>query len=73
MDYPAHQSALLLHYVNLAQQDGWKQYTWQRVQQLSRDCPSLYADFPKLLTVAMNPAPTRPAESTNATSPRSGK
>lgn len=67
MDYPAHQSALLDFYVNLAQQDGFKAYTWQRVQQLSLDCPALYADFPKLLTTAMT-APT-PASNPNTSTP----
>ena len=63
MNYPAHQSALLAFYVNLAQQDGFKQYVWQRVQELSRECPELYAQFPKLLTAAMT-APT-PASNPN--------
>ena len=57
MNYEIHKASLLAFYVNLAQQDGFKQYTWHRVQQLSRDCPALYADFPKLLTAAMT-APT---------------
>lgn len=53
MDFEIHKASLLAFYVNLAQQDGFKAYTWHRVQQLSRDCPSLYADFPQLLTAAM--------------------
>lgn len=60
--------------VNLAQQDGWKQYVWHRVQQLSRDCPELYSSFPAELKAAMTvPALASKPASTNATSPRSGK
>jgi hypothetical protein len=53
--------------VKLAQQDGWKEHAWHAVKQLSRDCPALYAQFPKLLTAAMTvPAP----ESQPNTSPQ---
>ncbi len=53
MDFEATKTRLLAHYVTLAKEPGWKAYTWDRVKQLARDCPELYADFPELLTDAM--------------------
>lgn len=45
--------ALLAHYVRLAKQPAWKAYAWHRVNEMAKDCPALYADFPQRLTAAM--------------------
>lgn len=49
----AHQTRILAHYAALAAHQGWRQYTWHRVQQMARDCPDLYAALPTDLTQAM--------------------
>ena len=56
MDYEPRKARLLAHYITLSKLPGWKAYAWDRVKQLARDCPELYADFPELLTDAMKRA-----------------
>ena len=69
MDFATHQQALLTFYVQLIQQDGWKEYAWNRVKQMARDCPELYSHFPAAIKAAMNPAPESPAALSAATPP----
>lgn len=59
--------SLLAHYVWVASFD--KAYAWARVQQLARDCPSLYAELPALLTEAMT-VPATPSGPGSASASR---
>ena len=51
--HQAHYAQILAHYTRLAAHQGWKQYTWQRVQQMAREFPELYSALPADLTKAM--------------------
>lgn len=53
----AHRAALLQHYITMAQQPGWREYTWHRIKQMARDNPELYADFPTRITDALSTKP----------------
>ena len=52
----AHYAQILAHYARLAAHPGWKQYAWQRVQQMARECPELYGTLPQELTLAVRNA-----------------
>lgn len=52
-DTQAHYARILYHYVRLAAHPAWKQYAWNRVQQMARECPELYSALPADLTKAM--------------------
>jgi hypothetical protein len=60
VDYLRHFEEMLSHYVRMAETcPAWKRYAWDRVNELATECPELYADLPRRLTLAM----TVPAES----------
>lgn len=44
---------LLAHYAALAKTPGWREYTWDRVKEIARDCPELYRDLPQQLAEKM--------------------
>lgn len=60
MNFAEHQAHILAHYTRLAAHPSWKQYAWNRVQQLARDCPELYSALPADLTKAMKQLETNP-------------
>lgn len=45
--------ALLAHYVSMARDPGLKACAWHRVNEMARDYPWWFADFPQRLTAAM--------------------
>jgi hypothetical protein len=52
MDYESHKARLLASYIAKSKLPGWKAYVWHRVQEMARECPELYADFPELIKQA---------------------
>ncbi len=53
MDLAAATAALLAHYIAMAALPGAKAHAWHQVNELAKQCPQLYADFPRLVTQAM--------------------
>jgi hypothetical protein len=44
---------LLLWYIDLAREPGWKAYVWQRVQELAKNNTGMYSHFPVELVAAL--------------------
>lgn len=53
MNFKAHYAQMLANYTRWAQLPGAREYVWDRLQQLARECPELYADLPAQVTAAV--------------------
>lgn len=56
MDFATHYARMLALYTEWAQLPGAREYVWDRVQRLARECPELYANLPAQVTAAVKEA-----------------
>ena len=73
MNLQDHYQQTLLHYVDLAKQDAWRQYVWHQVKTMAREAPDLYRHLPGDLIALMPPKqlpePTPPPSTADASPP----
>lgn len=51
--FRTHYAKVLAQCTELAQLPGWREYIWDKVQTMARECPELYIHLPAQVTAAV--------------------